>query len=271
MRVYTLNMRCCIRAQVKTQVWSNLSAPQAVNCSLQDVGLGRWTYESRAAKDNVTGFEFREVDVCTARWTPLGCVVPSFTWNPQSVDRCTSSMRINKIVVMGGSTSEYLLTDFKNWLNGTRRENKHTKDRTGGVVSFRSGRSLELKVEHQSSANPRIGGWPAFFQTFHNHTLVLFNSVLWDMRDGDLERYTLEVEGLAKQMGEYKQAHPTNRIIWRASGTPSWERLDVTEGRFRQRERLLNPDSVFVYNTIAARSMQRHGIEVFDDALIALG
>ena len=122
-------------------------------------------------------------------------------------------MRINKIVVMGGSTSEYLLTDFKNWLNGTRRENKHTKDRTGGVVSFRSGRSLELKVEHQSSANPRIRGWPAFFQTSHNHTLVLFNSVLWDMRDGDLERYTLDVESLAKQMGEFKQAHPTNRII----------------------------------------------------------
>lgn len=36
-------------------------------------------------------------------------------------------------------------------------------------------------------------------------------------------------------------------------------------------ERLMNPDSVWVYNAIAKDSMNAHGIEIFDNYFMVLG
>lgn len=256
---------------VETALFGSISALQGKkNCTVSHVGLGRWTYEH--IKKKTGGFRFQEAKVETAQWTPLDCTLPHFAWNPQGMQECALRRGIRSIAVLGGSTSAYLLADFINWLqnNGNAQQiNFHSKKlRQGANVD-----GLDLQPYFQTSADPTVGSWEEFLQNAKHFrdTLVIFNSGLWDMRNNDLEQYKLNVEHLAQTMSEYARAHPTNRVIWRASGIPSWERLDLSKDRARAKERLLNPDNVFTYNAVAARAMSKYGIEVFDDTLIVLG
>ena len=240
------------------------------NCTVSNVGLGRWTYEHLPSPRN--GVQFREAKVNTAQWTPLDCLLPrdALTWTPQGVHECTFSKNISSVVIMGGSTSTYMLTDFRYWLEGTQKKrNFHSKDRQG--ANNVSG--LDLQPYKLSSAKPVDANWQNFLlaEKYFSNTLVLVNSGLWDMRANDLEQYKVDVEQLAQNMSAYAKSCPTNRVIWRASGTPSWERLDLKMSKARARERLLNPDNVFTYNAVAARAMRKYGIEIYDDTLIVLG
>ena len=168
-------------------------------CSLNNVGLGRWTYEHTGALGKI----FNEAIIPTAQWTPLDCILSPLEWSARAVEQCAAAKGISNILTMGGSTSAYILTDFKNWLTGSRKNNLHTKNRTGGVV-----RSLHLWHMHQSSADPNAGLWAEFLNQNASNTLVLFNSGLWDMRRprenpgagraADIERYAKEVESLAR-------------------------------------------------------------------------
>lgn len=261
-----------VQVQVQEQEDLVEDPKQMRNCTVSNVGLGRWTYEHLPSPRN-SGVQFREAKVNTAQWTPLDCILPrdALTWTPKGVHECTFSKNISNVVIMGGSTSTYILTDFRYWLEGNtkRRANFHSKDRQG--ANNVSG--LDLQPYRLKSAKPLDDSWQNFLQTekYFQNTLVLVNSGLWDMRANDLEQYKLDVEQLAQNMSEYAKACPTNRVIWRASGTPSWERLDLKMNKARARERLLNPDNVFTYNTVAARAMRKYGIEIYGDTLIVLG
>jgi len=236
-------------------------------CTLENVGLGRWTYEhiATSAKNN---FAFNEAIVSTAEWTPLHCLLPELDWRPEPVRSCFAEKKIRNVIIMGGSTSTYMAMDFLHWMKGKYDTvDFHSKMRNGGAVDS----GLTITGIHKKEANP--GAYQSFLQEskFFEDTLVLFNSGLWDMRMNDLGQYAQDVGDLADAFAWYKEEHPSNHVIWRSSGTPNWDRLDIEVDGARARERLLNPDAVLVYNAVASESMQSRGIEVFDDAAMVLG
>ncbi|EJK49738.1 hypothetical protein THAOC_31351 [Thalassiosira oceanica] len=252
-------------------------------CGLHNVGTGRWTYEHHPASAGgrirdgrrVGGFPFSEADPSTARWTPLACSLPDLDWRPSEVVRCAERRGIRSIVLMGGSTSGYILKDFQHWMARDDEDgpippelvNYHDKGRWAAAEV----RGLQLEFMHMSSAEP--AQWSRFVDEprFFENTLVVFNSVLWDMRGNELPGYKANVNGLADAFRQYKSDHPTNRVVWRSSGTPNWNRLDVGKDQARARERLMNPDAVMVYNLVAAEAMSSRGIDIFDDYLMVAG
>ena len=79
------------------------------------------------------------------------------------------------------------------------------------------------------------------------------------------------MNGLADAFHQYKSDHPTNRNVWSSSGTPNWNRLDdVDVGQARAKERLMNSDTVMVYNLLAAEAMLSRGIDIMVDYFIVL-
>ncbi|EJK66090.1 hypothetical protein THAOC_13003 [Thalassiosira oceanica] len=263
-----------IKGEVPAAAAFDVSSDQLLPpCGLHNVGTGRWTYEHHPALEG--NFPFKEADPSTAQWTPLACTLPDLDWRPSEVVRCAEGRGIRSIVLLGGSTSAYIIEDFKHWLEQDDGDglstpelvNFHGKNRGNNALV----RGLQLQAIHMSSA--RAGAWNRFFDDprFFENTLVIFNSVLWDMRANDLPGYMANVNGLADAFRKYKSDHPTNRVVWRSSGTPNWNRLDVDKGQARARERLLNPDAVMVYNMVAAEAMSSRGIDVFDDYFMVLG
>ena len=253
-------------------------------CGLHNVGTGRWTYEHHPAKAGVRmrngrrtgGFPFSEADPSTARWTPLGCALPDLDWRPSEVVRCAEGRGIRSIVLLGGSTSGYILKDFEAWMarddeDGPIPPGLVDYPDKGGTWVSKTVRGLQLEFLHMTSAEP--AQWSRFLDDprFFEDTLVVFNSGLWDMRGNDLPGYRANVNGLADAFARYKSEHPTNRVVWRSTGTPNWNRLDVGKEQARARERLMNPDSVMMHNLVAAEAMSRRGIDIFDDYLMVAG
>ena len=264
---------------VASMVASDLLPP----CGLHNVGTGRWLYEHRPAVAGsrmrngrmTRGLPFSEADPSTARWAPLTCSLPDLDWRPSEVARCAERRGIKSILLLGGSTSGYIVKDFQHWMERDDEDgpipanlvNYHDK----GTWVEATVRGLTLKFYYKISADPTL--WADFLDDarFFENTLVVFNSGIWDMRRNNLQDYTTYVNSLADTFRQYKADHPTNRVVWRSSGTPNWNRLDVSKENARARERLMNPDNVMVYNLVAAEAMAGRGIEIFDDYLMVLG
>jgi len=246
-------------------------------CTFDGIGIGRWTYEHENAAD---GFSIRAKPE-TAEWSPLSCRINDAfklqNYSPETVFQCTAEHNIKSIITLGGSTSNYIIHDFSSWLehDGSIPEDKvndHTKLRGGPHLKqdAANARGLSLETILCKEANPK--GFSQFLndERFYENSLIIFNSGLWDMRANDIEKYERDVHELAEVFAQYKIDHPTSRVIWRASGTPNWDRL-ANQNDPRAHEKLLAGDNVAIYNLIATRAMDLNGIEVFDDSLMILG
>merc|ERR1712216_750741 len=155
------------------------SFPIAPLCNLHNIGIGRWVYQhhdnayvqpmcppdagpkAKCQRGEGSRFAFKEADPETATWAPLRCSVPDFQWHPNNVLQCAAMKNINKIVILGGSTSRYIMGDFKKWMKGdiqTGGGNIHTKEQTSAAVSDQ----LYLEAMQETSADPR--GWAKFLK-----------------------------------------------------------------------------------------------------------
>ena len=157
-------------------------------CNVQDIGLGRWIYQHHDAA--VSTFKFKEADPASATWAPLRCFVPHLEWHPSSVLECAAVKNINKIVILGGSTSRYILGDFKNWLemgdnnknlSNNLQTNTHSKEQISASIM---GNQLYLEAIQQTLCADPSGCllnccWSEFLQNpkFYENTLFCLTRV----------------------------------------------------------------------------------------------